>query len=95
MPKRFEDFEDKPKRGQVQEIVVGKMFSRTYNVPPEALDLIPAKGTIMPGYGAERNETETSDLLKPRVKDVRYGNQMKGGNRQVVVLYYKCDQFGA
>ena len=80
----FADREDKTLRSKVADIKVGHLFSRVYNVPPEALSTVPVRGDVMPGYAAAEGEHEA---LKPRVSNVTYRKQKDGANQQVILTF--------
>jgi len=58
----FWDYEDKTYQRQVQQIVIGKIFTRRYRIPMESVTtLIPAKGTVLGGWTSGATVTGVYD----------------------------------
>lgn len=84
----IEDKEWKPDRKRLGDTVIGRKFSRTYNIGPEAYAVLPSYGDVMPGYGTESDETETSALVKPYVSSIAH--KLVKGQLKTVITYVQA-----
>lgn len=71
-----------PQRRKVREIATGSIFARTYHVLVNDLGELPDRGDVMPFYDGEE-----TDLLKPRVRDIKYGQQRAGAFQDVTLAF--------
>ena len=72
-----------PLRRKVGERAIGDVYALTYNIAPENLSTIPARGSL----DASFTLSETSDILKPRIINVQYVQQRSGAFQQVVITF--------
>lgn len=86
----FKDYEDATKRSEVRTIQLtafggdAYMFSRTYNIPPDAASLIPEDRAVMPGYVPAAGEGE---LWWPYIAKIKRGKQKDGGNQEIALTF--------
>lgn len=65
------------------ENAIGQVFQRTYHVAPNKLGTIPSRGDLLPEFEGGA----TSDLLKPRITNIKYVQQRRGAFQDIVLSF--------